>query len=121
MKTFLLPILVPFIVACTKLETTKPSISMSRSGVNNELVTATGNLGQLPPEKVLYYGVQFDSVANTKIEAAAKVGLPGPVSFSYTYDGSSGLMSPGHTYYFRSFVGLKTGELLVSEPLEFIY
>ena len=122
MKIFLLSLLVTLTFACTKFETAKPTISMTRSGLNNEFVNATGNFSELPREKVLYYGVRLDSIANAPLSNAyAQVGLPCPTSYTNIFGGTLSFMVPGHTYYLRSFAALNTGELLISEPLEFIF
>lgn len=121
MKILLLAILVPILFACTKFETLKPTVSMTRSGLNNEFVNATGNFSQLPRENVLYYGVKLDSVANAPLNSYAEVGLPCPPTSTNIYGGTLSFMIPGKTYYLRSFAAFKTGELLISEPLEFVF
>jgi hypothetical protein len=122
MKLLLLSLLASLLFACTKFETTKPTISMTRSGLNNEFVNATGNFSELPREKVLYYGVRLDSIANAPLSNAyAQVGLPCPTSYTNIFGGTLSFMVPGQTYYLRSFAALKTGELLISEQLEFIF
>ena len=121
MKYFFLVSLLSWLFACTKFETAKPTISMTRSGLNNEYVNVTANYGSLPRQNVLFYGIQLDSVPNKPIDAYAYDGLPCPLIKTSIYDGSSGLFVAGHTYFLRSFAAMKTGELLVSEPMEFVF
>jgi hypothetical protein len=121
MKYFFLVSLLSSLFACTKFETAKPTISMTRSGLNNENVNATANYGSLPRQNVLFYGIQLDSVSNKPIDAYANDGLPCPLTKTSIYGGTLSIFLPGHTYYLRSFAAMKTGELLVSEPLEFVF
>ncbi|MFM6947007.1 MAG: hypothetical protein ACKOWW_07690 [Flavobacteriales bacterium] len=121
MKYFFLVSLLFSLFACTKFETAKPTISMTRTGLSNEDVKATANYGSLSRQNVLFYGIQLDTLPNNPIDAYAYEGLPCPLTKTSIYDGSSGFFVPGNTYYLRSFAALKTGEMLVSERFEFVY
>ena len=123
MKIIILAVLVPLLVACTKYETSKPTVSIVRTGQNDEDVQAIVDCSNLPLKKVLFYGVQLDTIVNAPINSFGEDGLPGPSSFQKVFFAASTniVLTPGRQYYITAFVALKSGELVLSEPFEFTY
>jgi hypothetical protein len=123
MKIILFAVLVPLLVACTKFDTAKPTVSIVRTGQNDEDVRAIVDCTNLPLKKVLFYGVQLDTIVNAPINSFGEDGLPGPSSFQKVFFAASNdvILTPGRQYYITAFVALKSGELVLSEPLEFTY
>ena len=123
MKIILFAILVHFLFACTKFDTIKPTLSIERTGQNDEDVRAIVNYSNLPLEKVLYYGVQLDTISNASIYNIANVGSPCPPSYSKVFFAASTnvILTPGRQYYLTAFAAMKSGELVLSEPFEFTY
>jgi hypothetical protein len=123
MKIILFAFLVPLLVACTKFDTSKPTVSIVRTGQNDEDVQAIVDCSNLPLKKVLFYGVQLDTIVNAPINSLGEDGLPGPSSFQKVFFAASTniILTPGRQYYITAFVALKSGELVLSEPFEFTY
>lgn len=123
MKIFLFALLVPLLVACTKFGTSKPTVTMVRTGQNDEDVQAIVDCSNLPLKKVLFYGVQLDTIVNAPINSFGADGLPGPSSFQEVFFAASTniILTPGRKYYITAFVALKSGELILSDPFEFTY
>lgn len=123
MKNILFAVLVPLLFACTKFETTKPSISMVRTGANDADLKVTVDYTSLPLGKVLFYGVQLDTIPNAPVGTLAEVGLPCPKFYSKMFFAASAniVLTPGRQYYLTAFAALKSGELVLSEPFEFTY
>lgn len=123
MKIILFAVLVPLLAACTKFGTSKPIVTMIRTGQNDEDVCAIVDCTNLPLKKVLFYGVQLDTVVNAPINSFGEDGLPGPSSFQEVFFAASTniILTPGRKYYLTAFVALKSGELVLSDPFEFTY
>jgi hypothetical protein len=109
--------------ACTKFDTTKPTVSMVRTGANDADLKVTVDYTTLPLGKVLFYGVQLDTIPNAPVSTLAEVGLPCPKFYSKMFFAASTniILTPGRQYYITAFAALKSGELVLSEPFEFTY